>query len=85
MQIRSETKTYFKKKEFERNLPTRIFDIPCLHQSLPVRPPKIFLKVVKKCKKHVKNCQNCQNVGQVMFPHPSDQMSQRSQDSRVTL
>ena len=28
---------------------------------------------------------NCQNVGQVMFPHHSDKMSQRSQVSRVAL
>ena len=33
--------------------------------------------------KKIKNCQqNCQNVGQVMFPHHSDQMSQRSQVSK---
>ena len=37
-----------------------------------------LLKIVENCQKHVKNCKNCQNVGQVMFPHHSDQMSQRS-------
>ena len=29
----------------------------------------------------VKNCQNCQHFGQVMFPHYSDKMSQRSTGS----
>ena len=35
------------------------------------------LKIVKKIKivKICKNCQEFQNVGQVMFPHHSDQMS----------
>ena len=55
-------------------------------------------KIVKNCRKLskivkiFKNCQNCQNcknncqnVGQVMFLHHSDQMSQRSQVSRVAL
>ena len=36
-------------------------------------------KIVKIFKK------NCQNTGQVMFPHHSDQMSQRSQVSRFTM
>ena len=55
-----------------------------------------FSKNCQKLSKTVKNCQqlskivkivkkNCQNVGQVMFPHHSDQMSQRSQVSGVTL
>ena len=45
-----------------------------------------LLKIVKKCKKNVKIVKkNCQNVGQVMFPHHSDQMFQRSQVSRVAL
>ena len=38
-------------------------------------------KIVNNCK----NCYNCQNVGQVMFLHHSDQMSQRSQVSWVAL
>ena len=39
-------------------------------------------KIVKSCQ----NCKkNCQNLGQVMFPHHSDQMSQRSQVSRIAL
>ena len=41
-----------------------------------------LLKLSKKCPKLSKNCQN---VGQVMFLHHSDQTSQRSQVSRVTL
>ena len=50
------------------------------------------LSKLSKIVKIFKNCQNCQklkkkwkNVGQVLFPHHSDQMSQRSQVSRVTL
>ena len=39
-----------------------------------------FFKIVQNCKKN----QNCQALGQVMFPHHSDQMFQRSQVSRVT-
>ena len=35
--------------------------------------------------KIVKSHQNCQNVGHVMFPHHSDQVSQRSQVFRVAL
>ena len=31
------------------------------------------------------NVKNGQNVGQVMFPHHSDQMTQMSQVSRVAL
>ena len=55
-----------------------------------------IVKIVEKCKKkcqqmstNVKNCPNCQKIvknchGQVMFHH-SDQMSQRSQVSRMAL
>ena len=52
------------------------------------------LSKIVKIVKIVENCQkmstivkivkkNCQNVGQVMFPHHSDQMSQRSQVSGI--
>ena len=47
-----------------------------------------IVEIVKNCPKNVNNCQSwqdCQNVGQVMSPHHSDQMSQRSQVSRVPL
>ena len=44
-----------------------------------------FVKIVENCQNFQPNVQNCKNVGQVMFPHHSDQMSQRSQISRVTL
>ena len=50
-----------------------------------------IVKIVENCQKIskiskiVKISQNCQNVGQFMFPHHSDQMSQRSQVSRVAL
>ena len=37
-------------------------------------------KIVKIVKK-----KNCQNVGQVMFPHHSDKISQKSQVSSVAL
>ena len=42
-------------------------------------------KLSKNCQNCQKKCQNCQNVSQVMFPHHCDQMSQRSQVSRVAL
>ena len=42
-----------------------------------------LLKIVENCQKMSKNVQNCQNVDQVMFPYHSDQVSQRSQVSRV--
>ena len=47
-----------------------------------------IVEIVENCQKMskiVKIVKNCQNVGQVMFPHHSDQMSHRSQVSRVTL
>ena len=50
-----------------------------------------FVKIVnivkncKICKKKIKICQHCQNVGQAIFPHHSDQLSQRSQVSRVAV
>ena len=46
-----------------------------------------FSNNCQHCKKNWKNwkLKNCQNVGQFMFPHHSDQMSQRSQVSRVAL
>ena len=52
-----------------------------------------IVKIVRNCwvfqelSEIVKNwkIKKCQNVGQVMFPYYSDQMSQRSQVSRVTL
>ena len=48
-------------------------------------------KIVKNCQKlsnivkNCQNCKNCQNVCQVTFPHHSDQVSQRSQVSRIAL
>ena len=43
--------------------------------------PKI-VQTIKNCQKLLKLLKivkkNCQNVGQVMFPHHSDQMSERS-------
>ena len=50
--------------------------------------PKLLKKNVKNCQKLskiVKIVQKNQNVGQVMFPHHSDQMFQKSQVSWVTL
>ena len=51
-----------------------------------------IVKIVKNCKKNLQNSQNmsklsknCQYVGQVMFSHHCDQMSQRSQVYRVAL
>ena len=38
--------------------------------------PKI-VKIVKNCQKNIKIVKICQNVGQAMFPHHCDQMSQR--------
>ena len=51
---------------------------------------KKFQNCQKKSKllilsKKIQNFQKIQNVGWVMFPHHSDQMSQRSQVSRVAL
>ena len=46
------------------------------------------LSKIVKIVRIVKNCQkkkNCQNVGQLMFPHHSGQMSQRSQVFGVAL
>ena len=45
------------------------------------------MKSVKLSKydKIVKKIQNCQNVGQVMFPHHSNQMPERSQISGAAL
>ena len=52
---------------------------------------KVVKKLLKIAKKNQKKStfsklnQNCHNVGQVMFPHHSDQVSQSSQVFRVAL
>ena len=54
-----------------------------LSKIVKIKIVKIF-KYYQNCQK-IKIVWNCQNVDQVMFPHHSDQMSQRSQVSRVAL